>query len=110
MGNVVSGMGDAVADKAKSVMMVSQVQSMRQMKNQRDMQLAISIAGTRDRVLWMGGAITTLGLVGVGSHLRGKKFPLPAIPAVIVSTLLAFQLEFAYGGMGACPTASMPLL
>ncbi|KAI8896508.1 hypothetical protein BC833DRAFT_597218 [Globomyces pollinis-pini] len=87
------GITSSIQSTVDEVVKASQLQQMRQMKNQRDTQLAISIASTRDLVYFIGAAAGTIATIGI----LKKPFPVPAAPAVIVTTILSYQIDMGWG-------------
>ena len=49
---------EKLKQKVQDIMIPGQLQAIRQAKNQRDAQLSIAVASTKDRVYWMAGTLT----------------------------------------------------
>ena len=73
--------------------MVAQVGAMRQQKNQRDMEIATRIAMTRDRVMWMSGAVAVVATAGIVK----RQVPTQFIPPVAITTSILYQTDMAWG-------------
>ncbi|KAJ3276524.1 ribose-phosphate pyrophosphokinase [Terramyces sp. JEL0728] len=89
--------GDFVEDKVKNFMQTSNLQSVRQMKNQRDMQLALSIAGTKDLLKFISGGVSAVIVLGLLARTRGKHLPVAAVPGTIIPLVIAYQADMVYG-------------
>jgi len=65
---------------------------------QREVQMSVNIARTRDMVQWIGGVWTGLFTVGTLATLRAGKFPAPlAIPLIVLGIGGCYQADLAYG-------------
>ncbi|KNC96643.1 uncharacterized protein SPPG_07856 [Spizellomyces punctatus DAOM BR117] len=97
MGSLVSSITSPAIDKAKDALMMQQVAAIKQNKEQRDRQLAMNIAATRDRVYWMSGtAVTIIGLAGLQKAM-GRKPALAILPVTAFTALVAYQVDLAWG-------------
>ncbi|KAJ3105525.1 tRNA-splicing endonuclease subunit sen54 [Phlyctochytrium planicorne] len=95
MGQIVSSVAEPIVEKQK----MAKVMEMRQGKMQRDMQMAIQIAMTKDRVYWMLGFAGAMGTVGlVRKTMKASPvMPLPLIPGLIFTTVVLYQADMVWG-------------
>ena len=61
-------------------------------------QISMKMAMMRELLYWIGG-VYALGIAGLTIYsIKNRKFPkIAAAPLVLVSTFLAYQIDFAYG-------------
>mmetsp|Transcript_22135 Transcript_22135/g.32942 ORF Transcript_22135/g.32942 Transcript_22135/m.32942 type:complete len:171 (-) Transcript_22135:469-981(-) len=95
---IVSEKGPLLEEKVKSVMMKQKLMELKQMKKQRDIQMALGIAKARDRCYWMTG-FWALAVFGIGArHFLKKPPPSPTVvPLVVLPALISYQLDMAFG-------------
>ncbi|KAJ3332784.1 hypothetical protein HDU76_013111 [Blyttiomyces sp. JEL0837] len=78
---------------------MAKVMEMRQAKNQRDTQIAMNIAMTKDRIYWMTGFAGALGTIGLARTIAHQKpaIPVASVPGLIFTTLLLYQADMVWG-------------
>ncbi|GAB5369173.1 hypothetical protein AAMO2058_001382900 [Amorphochlora amoebiformis] len=86
-------------DSIETVLMKKKLLELKQMKIQRDVQLANTIARTRDMVHWMGGFFGVLITTNVAKvHLfRSGALTISHFPFLAVPTIFLYQCDLAYG-------------
>eukprot|EP01129_Flabellula_baltica_P012967 TRINITY_DN5949_c0_g1_i1.p1 TRINITY_DN5949_c0_g1~~TRINITY_DN5949_c0_g1_i1.p1 ORF type:complete len:162 (-),score=19.91 TRINITY_DN5949_c0_g1_i1:14-439(-) len=81
-------------------MIKTRLLDIRQKKQERDFQIAWRMATTRERVYWLAGFYTTMGVVSMAKMIyqrRIEPLPLSFLPYVLVPFVFFYQLDFAYG-------------
>jgi hypothetical protein len=100
------GVTSSIEARTKEVLLAQRVLDLKQKKRERDIQQSMQVAATRDRLLWVGGYYTLMGLLAGARHLaghrRGVKFTwdtffLPLNQAVVClpPILFGYQLDYA---------------
>lgn len=83
----------------KELAMKSRLADLKQKKRERDMQLSMQMAATRDRVWWFGTFYTVMGVVSFGRMAALRKFsplPLNTIPFLAVPLWTGYMADFSY--------------
>jgi len=105
------GVASSLEAKAKDVLLAQRVLDLKQKKRERDTQQSLQIAATRDRLLWIGGYYSLLGLLAGARHIAGHRrgihftwdsFFLPLNQAIVCIPpfLFGYQVDYAYFGKG----------
>ena len=100
------GVTSSIEARTRELLLTQRILDLKQKKRERDIQQSMQVAATRDRLLWVGGYYTLMGLLAGARHLaghrRGVKFTwdtffLPLNQAVVClpPILFGYQLDYA---------------